>query len=69
MLSQLSPFLRRPNSDGTIDSICTCCFQTIATCSDEGILATVETIHLCTPSALAARVPKGKWKQDEAALP
>jgi len=46
----LLPFAHRKNSDGSIDSICTMCFQTIATEDSEGKLIAHEERHLCDPN-------------------
>ncbi len=43
----------RRNSDGTWDSICTNCFQTVAHCETESKLAQFEKAHVCDPSVLA----------------
>jgi hypothetical protein len=40
-------FPHRCNSDGTFDSICIECFQTIATTAEEGDLAQRESFHFC----------------------
>lgn len=49
--SRLS-FARRPNSDGTTDSICKNCFTTIATSTREFELAQAEKTHACDPHLL-----------------
>jgi len=46
-------FAHRSNPDGTVDTICTCCFQTIATVSDEAKLPKIEQEHICDPVILA----------------
>ena len=42
-------FARRPNRDSTIDSICTSCFQTIASATRLEELAFDEEKHVCDP--------------------
>ena len=42
-------FARRLNKDSSIDSICTKCFQTIATLACEDDLAEPEQKHICDP--------------------
>ena len=42
-------FARRQNHDSSIDSICTRCYQTIATSRSVYILAIAEATHLCDP--------------------
>lgn len=42
-------FARKLNRDSSIDSICTRCFQTIATAAREGELAIHEEEHICDP--------------------
>jgi hypothetical protein len=44
-------FARRHNADTTIDSICTRCYQTIASGQDETDLTNVEQSHSCDPSS------------------
>ena len=44
------PFPHRLNCDGTIDSICDCCFATVATSTIEADLASSEAAHLCEPA-------------------
>lgn len=39
----------RKNRDGSFDSICTMCYQTIATGSCESHLQAVEDVHMCEP--------------------
>jgi hypothetical protein len=68
---ELPSFLHRFNRDGTFDSICIRCFQTIVTNSEERLLAMAEMNHLCVPSAVTARTPKVKMNRnsDEPILP
>jgi hypothetical protein len=40
-------FPHRVNRDGSFDSICKRCFQTIASCSNETALAAAEQEHRC----------------------
>src|SRR5947209_3821927 len=40
-------FQHRFNYDGTFDSICLSCFQTIATTNDECVLSVFEEAHAC----------------------
>lgn len=47
------PFPHRLNSDGTIDSICDCCFATVATATVEADLESLEVAHLCEPARVA----------------
>lgn len=43
------PFAHRYNPNGTCDSICPRCFQTIATVRDEAQLPRIESQHVCDP--------------------
>ena len=43
-------FARRRNPDSTVDSICTRCYQTIASGDSEASLATAEEGHSCDPN-------------------
>jgi len=45
----LIPFAHRRNSDAWLDSICTTCFQTIASEDSEGKLIAHEERHSCDP--------------------
>jgi hypothetical protein len=45
----LIAFAHRQNSDASIDSICTTCFQTIASEDSEGKLIAHEERHSCDP--------------------
>ena len=47
---------RRPNRDGSIDSICPKCFATIATAYDPALLDAADKDHTCNDSA---------WARDE----
>jgi hypothetical protein len=43
-------FARRQNHDSSIDSICTKCYQTIASADTVSLLAIAEQSHLCDPN-------------------
>ena len=45
-------FVHRLNDDGTIDSICSDCFITVATAVSESVLEREEREHNCTPLPL-----------------
>jgi len=47
-------FAHRPRQDGTVDSICLNCFQTVAVTTDESDRETQETAHKCAGMDLAA---------------
>jgi hypothetical protein len=42
----------RTNPDGTIDSICPCCYVTIGTSVWETDLERLEVLHVCDPEQL-----------------
>jgi hypothetical protein len=48
-MSSPIPFAHRRNPDGSLDSICTTCFQTIASEDSEGKLIAHEERHTCDP--------------------
>lgn len=48
-MTSFPPFARRRNKDSSIDSICTKCFQTIASVAYEDDLAAHEQKHICDP--------------------
>ena len=48
-------YAHRHNRDGSIDSICTICFATVALVRDEVALAQHERIHCCPSWILADR--------------
>jgi hypothetical protein len=48
-MTTIPPFARRRNKDSSIDSICTSCFQTIASLPCEDDLAAQEQKHSCDP--------------------
>jgi hypothetical protein len=43
-------FARRQNHDSSIDSICTTCYQTIASANSADELTAREESHLCDPN-------------------
>jgi hypothetical protein len=43
-------FARRQNHDSSIDSICTKCYQTVASADNMNGLAVAEQGHLCDPN-------------------
>jgi len=47
---QRTSFAHRRNDDGTFDSICPTCFQTIAQSAREPDLQNAEGRHVCNPS-------------------
>ena len=49
MTSEKKKFAHRENLDGTFDSICTYCFQTIASAKEESKLQLAEQKHVCEP--------------------
>jgi hypothetical protein len=49
-MTSLVSFARRQNHDSSIDSICTKCYQTIASADSVAELATVEDSHQCDPN-------------------
>ena len=58
MPQQVSQFVHRQNQNGTFDSICTLCFQTIANVKDEAKLQSVELEHVCDPHLIRRFEPK-----------
>lgn len=48
MASTIPTFPHRLRVDGTYDSICTQCFETVATSKIEAELLEVEKMHICT---------------------
>jgi hypothetical protein len=44
-----SPYVHRPNRDGSYDSICTACYATVASVRDEAELTSHEHSHECLP--------------------
>ena len=55
-------FARRYNPNGTVDSICPRCFQTIATVKDEAEFSRFEQEHVCDPHVLE-RLQRGIGKK------
>jgi hypothetical protein len=55
-MTTLIPFAHRRNPDESFDSICTTCFQTIATENGEGKLIAHEERHTCDPIYEVTRV-------------
>jgi hypothetical protein len=49
-MTSLVSFARRQNHDSSIDSICTMCYQTIASADNMSGLAAAERIHSCDPN-------------------
>jgi hypothetical protein len=43
-------FARRHKEDSTVDSVCTRCYQTIATDRNESKLVEAEEAHFCEPN-------------------
>lgn len=41
------PFVHRHNPDGTVNSICSMCFETVAREGDEAALISAQTYHAC----------------------
>lgn len=54
-MTTLIPFAHRRNPDTSIDSICTTCFQTIASEDSEGKLIAHEERHSCDPNWQVSR--------------
>lgn len=52
-------FTHRPNSDGTVDSICRNCFATVATDVSDAALARRESAHVCDTYQIARFRPQG----------
>jgi hypothetical protein len=48
-------FAHRRNRDSTVDSICTRCYQTIASGQSDSTLKSVEANHLCDSDAESDR--------------
>jgi hypothetical protein len=49
MSSESFRFAHRENANGTVDSICPCCFVTVASASSEAVLLGAEQQHICDP--------------------
>ena len=56
------PFAHRRNPDASFDSICTKCFQTIASEDSEGKLFAHEEGHTCDPIYEITRVNFDSWR-------
>jgi len=52
MPDRLGNYYHRRNRDGTHDSLCTGCYMTIATVSEESHLRKIEDAHVCDPVRL-----------------
>jgi hypothetical protein len=52
---------RRLNPDGTYDSICPTCFQTVARCKNEAELARAENLHVCPGAPMLP--PYRPWQE------
>jgi hypothetical protein len=50
--TQHASFAHRRNDDGTVDSICPNCFQTIAKSPSEPDLQNAEDGHVCNPAVV-----------------
>lgn len=48
-------FARRQNHDSSIDSICTKCYQTVASADSAGELIAPEESHVCDPNGESDR--------------
>lgn len=46
-MTNLLSFARRQNRDASVDSICTRCYQTIASADNASELASLEQSHVC----------------------
>lgn len=57
-------FPQRRNPDGSFDSICTRCFQTIASGKSEPELAKMNLAHVCDAGVLGVRQVDG-WDEDD----
>jgi hypothetical protein len=53
-------FTQRHNEDGSVDSICLCCFQTVCTSHSEFSLAQSELAHHCSEEHLRHSEPTNK---------
>lgn len=58
-------FMRRTNTNGTMDSICRECFETVATAGKEADLDGPEQRHVCDPMLLKHWKEMGEGKRDE----
>jgi hypothetical protein len=55
-------FARRRNQDSTVDSICTRCYQTIASGQSDALLAIAEENHSCDPNGEFNRQHSDYWR-------
>lgn len=65
MSSRKAHFMRRTNTNGTMDSICCKCFVTVATVSREFELDRAERTHRCDPMLLEHWKELAEGKEDE----
>jgi hypothetical protein len=56
-MTTLIPYVHRRNPDASIDSICTTCFQTVASEDSEDKLIAHEERHSCDPHWQLPRAP------------
>jgi hypothetical protein len=63
------PFTHRRNPDGTFDSICMSCFQTVGHEVRESDLAAAEANHKCIVKLIELRPPKKSPEPEEAPSP
>jgi len=63
-----TPFAHRTNPDASIDSICTTCFQTIASEDNEGKLIAHEERHSCDPYWVFSRARFDSRRSTSASL-
>ena len=55
-MTSSNSFAHRLNSDSSVDSICTRCYQTVASDNHEPNLESAEASHECAPGAEFARI-------------
>lgn len=65
MSSRKAHFMRRENTNGTLDSICCKCFVTVATARSEFELSAPERSHECDPILLKHWKEMAEGKPDE----
>jgi hypothetical protein len=63
------PYTHRHNSDGTFDSICMSCFQTVGHEIRECDLAAAEAIHKCVVKLIELRPAKKSPKPERSSSP
>jgi hypothetical protein len=63
-------YTHRKNADRSYDSICLQCFRTVATSSDELVLAELENLHKCSGRGMYANaiVESPSWSTGQYAL-